>query len=127
VSTARAPAVAIRRAYEPPAPDDGYRVLVDRFWPRGRSKAALALDAWARELAPEPALIRWFGHDPARWDAFRARYREALAAPAQRERLAALLAEAGARRITLVYSARSESENQAVVLREALEALRRKA
>jgi uncharacterized protein YeaO (DUF488 family) len=117
------PSIAIRRAYEEPAPHDGYRVLVDRFWPRGRSKDALALDEWARDLAPDPALIHWFAHDPARWEEFRARYRGELAGAAQRVRLRELLAAAGRRRITLVYGARSETENQAVVLREALQAI----
>jgi uncharacterized protein YeaO (DUF488 family) len=115
--------IAIQRAYDDPTPHDGYRVLVDRFWPRGRSKAVLALDEWARDLAPDPALIHWFGHDPARWEEFRTRYRSELDAPAQRTRLRALLAAAGRRRITLVYGARSETENQAVVLREALQAI----
>ncbi|GAA0716543.1 DUF488 domain-containing protein [Dokdonella soli] len=115
--------IAIQRAYDEPTPHDGYRVLVDRFWPRGRSKDVLKLDEWARELAPGADLIRWFGHDPARWDEFRERYRMELAEPAQRERLHALLAAAGAQRITLVYGARSETENQAVVLREVLSAL----
>lgn len=119
-------AIVIRRAYEAPSAEDGYRVLVDRFWPRGRSKAVLKLDAWARDLAPDAALIRWFGHAPERWDIFRARYREALSAPEQRERMRALLDAAGAQRITLIYSARSETENQAVVLREALLALRKR-
>jgi uncharacterized protein YeaO (DUF488 family) len=61
-------AIAIQRAYEDPTPQDGYRVLVDHFWPRGRSKGVLKLDEWARDLAPSVELIHWFGHDPARWD-----------------------------------------------------------
>lgn len=115
-------AIALRRAYDPPAEDDGYRVLVDRFWPRGRSRAALKIDEWARELAPTGELIRWFGHAPERWDEFRARYLAELAAPEQRERCRALLAAAGRRRLTLVYGARNDMQNQAVVLREALRA-----
>ena len=117
------PAIAIQRAYDEPTPHDGYRVLVDRYWPRGRSKAVLALDEWARDLAPDPALIHWFAHDPARWEEFRTRYRGELAGAAQRVRLRELLAAAGRRRITLVYGARSETEHQAVVLREALLAI----
>ena len=115
--------IAIQRAYEDRTAHDGYRVLVDRFWPRGRSKETLALDEWARDLAPDAELIGWFGHDPARWQEFRTRYRKELAGAAQRERLHALLAAAGDRRITLVYGARSDTENQAVVLREALQAM----
>ena len=112
--------IAIRRAYDEPTPRDGYRVLVDRFWPRGRSKEVLVLDEWARDLAPSRHLITWFHHEHARWEDFRMRYRAELADPSQQERLQALLAAAGRRRITLVYGARSETENQAVVLREAL-------
>ena len=120
--SARAHTIAIQRAYDDPAAEDGYRVLVDRFWPRGRSKAVLKLDEWARDLAPSAELIGWFGHDPARWEEFRKRYRAELALPAQRERLRALLHAAGGRqRITLVYGARSDTENQAVVLRDVLE------
>ena len=112
--------IAIRRAYDEPTPRDGYRVLVDRFWPRGRSKEVLVLDEWARDLAPSRPLIAWFHHEHARWEDFRTRYHAELADPSQQERLQVLLAAAGRRRITLVYGARSETENQAVVLREAL-------
>ncbi|MEB2284710.1 MAG: hypothetical protein B6D46_13595 [Polyangiaceae bacterium UTPRO1] len=115
--------IAIQRAYEEPGARDGYRVLVDRHWPRGRSRAVLRLDEWAREIAPEPALIHWYGHVPERWPTFRKRYLSWLAAPGRQARLRALLAAAGRRPITLVYGARTETENQAVVLREALQAL----
>ena len=66
--------VLIKRAYEPPAPEDGVRVLIDRLWPRGVKKEALALDQWAKELAPSTALRQWFGHEPARWAEFQKRY-----------------------------------------------------
>ena len=115
--------IALQRAWEEPGARDGYRVLVDRFWPRGRSREVLQLDEWARDLAPEPDLIRWYGHDPARWDGFRQRYLAELATDTQQARLRALLAAAGKRKITLVYGARSETGNQAIVLREALEGL----
>ena len=69
----------LQRAYDEPNPEDGYRVLVDRVWPRGRTKAALRLDEWARELGPSTELRRWFGQDPARWTEFRARYLAELA------------------------------------------------
>jgi uncharacterized protein YeaO (DUF488 family) len=119
--SARAHTIAIQRAYDDPAADDGYRVLVDRFWPRGRSKAVLKLDEWARDVAPSAELIGWFGHDPVRWEEFCKRYRAELALPAQRERLRAPLHASGRQRITLVYGARSDTENQAVVLRDVLE------
>ena len=66
--------VRVKRAYEPPAPGDGYRVLVDRVWPRSVARADLRIDAWLKELAPSAGLRRWFGHDPAKWDEFRRRY-----------------------------------------------------
>lgn len=112
--------VVLQRAYDDPTSHDGFRVLVDRFWPRGRSKDVLALDEWARDLAPSAELIHWYGHVPERWPEFRKRYLDELKAPEQRERLRALLDAAGTRRITLVYGARTPTENQAVVLREAL-------
>ncbi len=117
------PDIAVQRAYEDPTPHDGYRVLVDRYWPRGRSKEALRLDDWARELAPSADLIRWYGHRPERWLGFRERYRAELATREACERMDLLLAAAGRRRITLVYGARSATGNQAIVLREALQAL----
>src|SRR5690242_4056496 len=89
-STGARMAVRIRRVYEPPAPDDGYRVLIDGVWPRGVRKDAARLDEWARALAVSAPLRRWFGHDPAKWDEFRARYRAELATPERRAALAAL-------------------------------------
>ena len=73
--------VRLQRAYDDPTPDDGHRVLVDRVWPRGRTKEQLRLDAWARDLGPSTQLRKWFGHDPARWAEFQARYRAELADP----------------------------------------------
>jgi len=112
--------ISIKRAYDEPTPRDGYRVLVDGVWPRGRSKEALALDEWAKALAPSAKLRKWFGHDPKRWPEFQERYRRELTAPAQRERLQALSAVATKRAVTLVYGARDSEHNQAVVLREIL-------
>lgn len=112
--------IVLQRAYDDPTSHDGYRVLVDRFWPRGRSKDVLKLDDWARDLAPTPDLIHWYGHVPERWPEFQKRYLAELAAPEQRERMRVLLDAAGKHRITLVYGARTPTENQAVVLREAL-------
>ena len=114
------PDIRLRRAYDDPGANDGYRVLVDRYWPRGRSRVALKLDEWARELAPEAALIQWFGHKPERWDEFRQRYGAWLKEPAQLQRLAGLLRAADGGVLTLVYGARNETQNQAVVIREAL-------
>jgi uncharacterized protein YeaO (DUF488 family) len=111
-------AVRLKRAYEPPARADGYRILIDRLWPRGVSKQEAQLDEWARELAPSSELRRWFGHDPAKFDEFRRRYREELAV--QDEKLRELRRRARAGTLTLVYGARDSEHNDAVVLAELL-------
>ncbi len=113
--------VHLARAYEPPGPGDGYRVLVDRLWPRGVSKEALAIDTWLKDLAPSDELRRWFGHDPERWDEFRKLYRAELHDPSKRILLAELAARAREGPLTLVYGAKDEEHNNAVVLREILE------
>ncbi|HZK99497.1 MAG TPA: DUF488 domain-containing protein [Caulobacteraceae bacterium] len=110
--------VKLKRAYEKPGAADGVRVLVDRLWPRGVGKADAALDDWVKEIAPSTELRQWFGHDPARWAAFRIRY-----AAEVREHQGALrklrdLARHGP--LTLVYSAHDEVHNDAVVLRDFL-------
>ena len=110
--------VRLKRAYVPPDPADGYRVLVDRLWPRGVSKAEAHLDEWARELAPSPELRRWFGHDPARFGEFRLRYRDELGA--QEKKLSELRGRARRGAVTLVYAARDTEHNDAVVLAELL-------
>ncbi|NMM39133.1 MAG: DUF488 family protein [Glaciimonas sp.] len=115
--------IFIKRAYEDAAPADGFRVLVDRLWPRGRSKETLELDQWARDLAPSANLRKWFGHAPKRWDAFQQRYRSELEAEEKQEGMRDLLAAADGRSITLVYAAKDEQHNQAIVLREVLSQL----
>jgi uncharacterized protein YeaO (DUF488 family) len=111
-------AVRLKRAYEPAERSDGYRVLIDRIWPRGVSKERAHLDEWARELAPSSELRRWFGHDPAKFEEFRRRYRDELAA--QGEKLRELRGRARKGTLTLVYSARDTEHNDAVVLAEVL-------
>lgn len=111
------PSVHIKRAYEPPARADGYRVLIDRLWPRGMAKEQLALDAWHKDLAPSDALRRWFAHDPKRWEEFARRYREELQASEASVVLDELARRASAGTATLVYGARDEQHNNAVVLR----------
>ncbi len=113
--------VLVRRAYEAPGANDGYRVLVDRVWPRGRSRDELRLDEWARELGPSTELRRWFGHDPARWDEFRNRYRRELAEPSLAAKLDELADRARRGTLTIVYGARDETHNQARVIAEELE------
>jgi uncharacterized protein YeaO (DUF488 family) len=112
--------IQMRRIYEPPAPGDGYRVLIDRIWPRGVSKEEARLDAWLKELAVSPELRRWFGHDPARWGEFRERYRRELRAPERRGCLQELAERARAGPVTIVYGARDTEHNNAVVLAEVL-------
>jgi uncharacterized protein YeaO (DUF488 family) len=106
--------VRLKRAYEPATPADGYRVLIDRLWPRGLSRERVALDAWERELAPSAELRRWFGHDPSRFEGFRHRYLDELRA--KRPLIAQLRRRARAGTLTLVYSAHDTEHNDAVVL-----------
>jgi uncharacterized protein YeaO (DUF488 family) len=109
----------LRRAYEAPSSVDGFRVLVDRLWPRGVTRVELRLDAWTRHLAPTDELRHWFDHDPARWEEFGARYRQELTlctGPAADE-LAALVDRVRRGRVTLVFGARDPAHNNAVVLR----------
>jgi uncharacterized protein YeaO (DUF488 family) len=112
--------IAVKRAYEAPSEKDGRRILVDRVWPRGVGKEELRLDAWYRELAPSTPLRKWFGHDPERWSEFQKRYRAELQQPDAREALQELATMAKRGKVTLVYGARDEEHNQAVVLRDYL-------
>jgi|SRR6185369_15122652 len=109
----------IKRIYEPAAPDDGRRILVDRLWPRGLSREAARIDAWLKEIAPSDELRRWYGHDRQRWEEFRHRYREEL-----REH-AALLDELSQDEqkgtVTLLFAAQDTEHSNAAVLRESLE------
>ncbi len=113
--------VKTKRAYERAERADGFRVLVDRLWPRGVTKQAARLDLWAKEVAPTPELRKWFGHDPDRFAAFSVRYRQELAREPARTALEALLRRASRGTITLVYGARDEVHNGAVVLKQQLE------
>src|SRR6202007_138750 len=110
--------IRLKRAYEPPSADDGVRVLVDRLWPRGVKKADAGIDRWLKEIAPSTELRRWFGHDPVRWGEFRSRYRRELGRHAKE--IDELQAMARRRPITLVFAARDELHNEAVVLRDFL-------
>lgn len=110
----------VKRVYVESEPEDGYRVLVDRVWPRGVSKEKAQIDMWMKEIAPSDRLRKWFGHDPKRWPEFQKRYREEF--KKNREiagQLRELEKEQGT--VTLVYSARDEQHNQAVALREFLQ------
>ncbi len=110
--------IVCKRIYDPPDADDGRRLLVDRLWPRGVSREAARLDDWLKELAPSDGLRRWFGHNPALWEEFRARYREELKTHV--ELLDDLRAEAKRGTVTLLFAARDTEHNNAVVLKELL-------
>ena len=113
--------IRCKRAYEPAIPEDGYRALVDRLWPRGLSREQLRLDAWLKELGPSHELRRWFGHDRSRWDGFGERYRAEMAMPAQQRRLSELAQHARQGTVTLVYGSRDKGRNNAVIIAQVLE------
>lgn len=110
--------VRLKRAYEPAHPGDGYRLLVDRIWPRGLTREHARIDEWARALAPSDALRRWYRHDPERFDEFRHRYVGEL--DSQRERLAEIRKRARRGRVTLVFAAREPRLSNASVLASVL-------
>jgi uncharacterized protein YeaO (DUF488 family) len=111
--------IVLKRAYEPPSDDDGYRILVDRLWPRGVSQASGRIDLWLRDLAPTSELRTWFGHEVERWPEFRERYRQELASHPDLLDLI-LDIEQHRKRVTLVFGARDETHNEAQVLAEVL-------
>ncbi len=113
--------VQTKRVYDSPSAADGFRVLVDRIWPRGIGKNELAADAWERELAPSTLLRKWFGHEPAKWPEFQRRYREELAADASALVLDALTERAREGMLTLLFAAADRERNQAIVLRQLIE------
>lgn len=115
--------VNLKRVYEAADESDGYRVLVDRLWPRGVSRQAAQLDDWARDIAPSAELRVWFNHDPARFAEFRRRYLDELAAHTDELKRLRRIAQDG--RLTLVYSAHDQEHNDAVVLAEVLRRGRR--
>ncbi|GJL94463.1 MAG: hypothetical protein DHS20C05_08680 [Hyphococcus sp.] len=111
--------IKLKRAYEAPAKSDGKRILVERLWPRGVKKEEAALDDWFKDIAPSPALRKWYGHEPEKWPEFQKRYRKELAANSEEvERLRALCVKGI---VTFIYAAKDEERNSAVVLRAYLE------
>ncbi|NYB27286.1 MAG: DUF488 domain-containing protein [Methanobacteriaceae archaeon] len=112
--------IKIKRAYQPPEEEDGFRILVDRLWPRGVSKDKVKLDLWLKEVAPSNELRKWFGHDPEKWSEFQKRYSAEL--KDKRiflSKIKDLEKEKGT--VTLIYSAKDEEHNDAVVLRDKLQ------
>jgi uncharacterized protein YeaO (DUF488 family) len=115
----RASSIAIKRAYDKPSPQDGVRILIDRLWPRGLSKAKLKIDVWPRELTPSTDLRKWYGHEPARFAEFRRRYRAELAK--RTKELGALRAMVRGRAATLITATREVDLSHAAVMREILQ------
>ena len=113
--------IQVKRIYEPASPEDGFRVLIDRLWPRGVSREHAAVDDWARDLAPSDALRRWYGHDPARFEEFARRYRADL--DGQRDRLRDLRGRARTGAVTILFAARDREHSNAAVLEEVLRTL----
>jgi uncharacterized protein YeaO (DUF488 family) len=111
--------INLKRAYDQVAETDGYRVLVDRIWPRGIAKDDLRIDAWLKDVAPSAGLRKWFRHDPAKWDEFKRRYAGEL--EQHSDALEQLVEKARTGRVTLVFGARDTEHNNAVALKEHLE------
>ncbi len=114
--------IQLKRVYEAPSRKDGLRVLVDRLWPRGLTKEHAAVDLWLKDVAPSTELRKWFGHDPSKWQRFQTRYREELSK--KKDSLALLKRRGKERTITLVYGARDEEHNAALVLKQVVEGRR---
>jgi uncharacterized protein YeaO (DUF488 family) len=111
--------VNIKRVYEEPKKSDGKRILVDRLWPRGLTKAEVKVDLWLKEIAPSTALRKWFSHEPSKWEEFKKRYSVEL--EKNNEQISLLEREVSEGKVTLVYGAKDQEHNGAVVLREFLE------
>ena len=115
---ARSSRIRVKRAYEPPHSSDGIRVLVDRLWPRGRSKADLSIDFWLKDVAPSAALRKWFDHDTKKWGEFRTRYEAELGT--KRDAIDSLIRHGSKGTVTLVFAAHDSEHNNAVVLADFL-------
>ena len=111
-------AVQTKRAYDPPSPQDGYRVLVDGLWPRGLSKEKLPVEDWVRAIAPSAPLRKWYGHKPEKWEEFRRRFRAELAKSPRKELLEGLIQRARREKVTLVFGARDAEHCNATVIAE---------
>lgn len=111
--------IRLKRAYEEPSPTDGARILVERLWPRGLTKAGAKLDLWLKDVAPSSELRQWFGHEPAKWDSFRQRYWEELRVAGEAVDLLRQKAAEGT--VTFIYAARDEEHNGALALKQFLE------
>ena len=113
------PSIQLKRVYEPQSKEDGIRILVDRLWPRGLTKKKAAVDLWLKDIAPTTELRKWFGHDPARWKEFQVRYRKELRADKEAVNLLKQKSKEGT--VTLVYGAKDQEHNEALVLQQMLD------
>jgi uncharacterized protein YeaO (DUF488 family) len=111
--------IQVKRVYEKPSRKDGLRILVDRLWPRGLTKERAAVKLWLKDVAPSTELRKWFGHDPAKWKQFQVRYRKELRE--KKDALKLLKQKSGEHTVTLVYGARDEEHNEALILKKILE------
>ena len=111
--------IQLKRVYEKPSRKDGVRILVDRLWPRGLTKRRAAVKLWLKDAAPSTALRKWFGHDPAKWNRFQTRYRKELRG--KKDAIDLLKQKSEEHTVTLVYGARDEKHNEALVLKTILE------
>ena len=114
--------IQLKRVYEKPSRQDGFRILVDRLWPRGLTKDRAAVDLWLKDVAPSTELRKWFGHDPEKWKEFQSRYRKEL--KEQKEALSLLKQKSQERTVTLVYGARDQEHNEALVLKRLIDGRR---
>ena len=116
--------ISLKRVYDKPSIKDGFRVLVDRLWPRGVNKKAAAIDLWCKDIAPSGDLRKWFGHNPAKWDEFKSRYFKEL--DTNREAVSLLVEKAGRGPLTLLFSAKDKIFNNAAALMEYIKKTRNK-
>jgi uncharacterized protein YeaO (DUF488 family) len=119
--------IKIKRAYDPPSIEDGQRILVDRLWPRGTTKESTRFSSWIKDISPTTELRKWFGHDPLRWKEFRERYIRELRQPEKHAILRDLAEQGRLGVVTLVYAAKDETRNHAVVLKDLIERISGKA
>lgn len=112
--------VKVKRIYDPPSPEDGKRILIDRLWPRGIKKEEARMDEWLKDIAPSSELRKWFSHDPEKWEGFRERYRKEL--KDKSDLIGKIRGESKKGTVTLLFSAKDKEHNNAVVLKEVIDA-----
>ncbi len=116
--------IVLKRAYEEPSSNDGYRILVDRLWPRGLTKEAVNKNLWLRDIGPSTELRKWFGHDPAKWQEFKKKYIEEL--KEKQDLVNVIIDQAKETKVTLIYGAKDEKHNEAQVILDYIKNLKKK-